>query len=246
MNVEIGFVVAMKNEAKILASFLGLTLKEEQNASYLIYANSNTSIVIITPGIDADFLGDDKNPVSRVGKVSAAVVTTILIEKYQPEMIINCGTAAGIAIKGVEIGDIVVADFVANHDIHIPFTEYEAYGKRKISLTNVDKFNILQLPFKSGTVSSGESFTSTHKEWDTMLSNNAYAKEMEAAGVMQAVQILNYTNPVYVIKAVTDKEEENTPGTTQAEDFVKNFDLSMNNLGRFVQALVENKETFLH
>ena len=235
MKIHIGFVVAMQDEADILASFLGLTLQKEEKNSYLTYANAERSIIMITPGIDAAFTRKDNSPVSRVGKVSAAVVTTILIEKYHPDRIINCGTAGGIAGTDAKKGDIIVADYVANHDIRLPFPEYNKYGVRKIPLNIPDTFTAITLPFKIGTISSGESFIYTKEEWDMILRNDAVAKEMEAAGVMQAVQILNYKNPVYVIKTITDT----IPSSTHEEDFVKNFDGAMNKLGEFIKEVVK-------
>ena len=44
---------------------------------------------------------------SGIGKVNAAIGTTILLERYQPDCIINTGSAGGFATD-LEIGDVVI------------------------------------------------------------------------------------------------------------------------------------------
>ncbi len=158
--MKIGLIVAIKPEADRIALALGLTQVEVQDYSYCMYTNPDNNIIMLTPGADPAFIAYDNQPVCRAGKVSAGIITTILIERYHPDVIINCGTAAGIATNNVHIGDIVVANAVANHDIHIPLPGYDAYGIRKITLKGIELFERITFPYKQGTVSSGESFTS--------------------------------------------------------------------------------------
>jgi adenosylhomocysteine nucleosidase len=53
-----------------------------------------------------------------VGKVSAAVGTALLIEKYHPDYIINTGSAGGIG-KGLRFGDAVISTGLVYHDIDV-------------------------------------------------------------------------------------------------------------------------------
>ncbi len=235
--MKIGIIVAIKDEANILAKALNLSMKVDTNSTCFIYTSE--SIVMVVPGEDKNFLTYNVSPVGRPGKVSAGIATTLLIERYNPDVIINCGTAAGIASKGIEIGDIIVADYVANHDIHIPLPGYDRYGERKIAMSKLDIFKNIQFPYKIGTVSSAESFTSSDKEWKVMKKNDVIAKEMEAAGVIQATQILGFTKSIYVIKALTDKEEPTTSDDNQASDFSLNFEIAMNNLASFITEFVK-------
>ena len=236
--MKIGIVAAVRDEAEPLASALGLAWHDVAEGNYHLWQSADGSVLLITPGEDGAFKTSKGGPVGRPGKVSAAVTTTILIERYKPDVIINAGTAAGIAAKGIQVGDIVVADYVANHDIHIPLPGYDEYGARKIPLHQLDALDHIQLPYKRGTVSSAESFTSTHDEWQTIAANDVMAKEMEAAGVMQAVQILGYTKPVYIVKALTDQESENSSDEAQASDYSHNFQIAMDALTAFIRELV--------
>lgn len=51
-----------------------------------------------------------------MGKVNAAVTAQTMILKYKPEFIVNIGVAGGL-IKSLGIGDIVIADRTAEHDM---------------------------------------------------------------------------------------------------------------------------------
>lgn len=53
---------------------------------------------------------------SRVGKVSAAVTTMLLIERFQCDHIIFTGVAGGIDL-GLKVGDVVIADRLVQHDM---------------------------------------------------------------------------------------------------------------------------------
>ncbi len=56
-----------------------------------------------------------------VGKVHAAMCTQTMIIKYNPKFIINIGVAGGIG-ENINIGDIVIADSVLQHDFDVsPF-----------------------------------------------------------------------------------------------------------------------------
>lgn len=54
-----------------------------------------------------------------VGKVYAAILTTIAIKKFKPDLVINVG-CAGSLNSNIHVGDIVVADRVADWDVEVP------------------------------------------------------------------------------------------------------------------------------
>ncbi len=54
--------------------------------------------------------------VAGVGKVNAAVYSQTMILKYLPDIMINVGVAGGLS-EEFKIGDIAVADSVAEHDM---------------------------------------------------------------------------------------------------------------------------------
>lgn len=53
---------------------------------------------------------------SRIGKVAAATTTTLLLTKFGVDQIVFTGVAGGLG-DGVNVGDVVVADALVQHDM---------------------------------------------------------------------------------------------------------------------------------
>ena len=64
---------------------------------------------------------------SGIGKVAAAMGATLLLEHCKPDVIINTGSAGGLA-PTLKVGDIVVSDDVRYHDADVTAFGYE-YGQ---------------------------------------------------------------------------------------------------------------------
>ena len=73
---------------------------------------------------------------SGLGKVNAAVVSTLLIEKFNCEFLLFSGVAGGID-PGIEIGEVIIGDSLIQYD----------YGKLK---------NKEILPFRPGSIPTGK------------------------------------------------------------------------------------------
>ena len=74
---------------------------------------------------------------SGLGKVNAAVVSTLLIEKFDCEFLLFSGVAGGIDPE-IEIGEVIIGDSLIQYD----------YGTLK---------NKEMLPFRPGSIPIGES-----------------------------------------------------------------------------------------
>lgn len=61
---------------------------------------------------------------SGIGKVSAAMGTTLLLEHCSPDLVINTGSAGGLA-STLRVGDIVVSEEVRYHDADVTAFGYE-------------------------------------------------------------------------------------------------------------------------
>lgn len=53
-----------------------------------------------------------------VGKVNAAICTTLLLTNYKIDYVINIGSAGGLCLTQ-EVGDIVISNEVCQHDFDI-------------------------------------------------------------------------------------------------------------------------------
>ncbi len=61
---------------------------------------------------------------SGIGKVAAAVGTTILLDEYQPDVVINTGSAGGFD-SSLNLGDVVISTEVRHHDADVTAFGYE-------------------------------------------------------------------------------------------------------------------------
>ena len=62
---------------------------------------------------------------SGIGKVNAAVGCSILIQRYNPKLIINTGIAGGID-SALSFGDIVISDGLLYHDVDVTAFNYKS------------------------------------------------------------------------------------------------------------------------
>ncbi len=60
---------------------------------------------------------------SGVGKVNAAITTTLLFEHFKPSKVFNIGTAGGVS-QALNVGDIVVSKSVVYHDVDATHFDY--------------------------------------------------------------------------------------------------------------------------
>ncbi|ATJ82703.1 5'-methylthioadenosine/S-adenosylhomocysteine nucleosidase [Halomonas beimenensis] len=151
---------------------------------------------------------------SGIGKVNAAIGTTLLLDMYQPEAIINTGSAGGFG-EGLEIGDVVVSSEVRHHDVDAVVFGYEhgqvpdmpaAYSPDerlvRVARECVEAMNEVRVV--EGLIATGDVFMAcpdlvakTRSRFPTML-----AAEMEAAAIAQTCHL--YGCPFVVIRALSD------------------------------------------
>lgn len=69
---------------------------------------------------------------ARIGKVAAAVTTTILLEHFNIDLVLFTGVA-GAGSDDIHVGDIIIADYLLQHDVDVrPFRkqfEVPIHGK---------------------------------------------------------------------------------------------------------------------
>lgn len=153
---------------------------------------------------------------SGIGKVSAAVGTTLLIERYSPDYIINTGTAGGLGTANVH--DIVLATEVRHHDVDVTAFGYELGQQAQQPAAFSPDAKFLKLGeavcakhskhLIKGLVVSGDAFISDPKRvtWIEEHFPKALAVEMEAAAIAQVCQ--QFGMPFLVLRAISDKAGE--------------------------------------
>lgn len=151
---------------------------------------------------------------SGIGKVNAAIATTLLLENFKPDVVLNTGSAGGF-LENLEIGSVVISDEVCHHDVDVTAFGY-AHGqvpnlpatfKSDTSLIDHAKEAVEALGehrYAIGLIASSDSFMSDadHVERVQQLFPNMIAAEMEAAAVAQVCH--QFGTPFVVIRALSD------------------------------------------
>ncbi|MBT3188963.1 MAG: 5'-methylthioadenosine/adenosylhomocysteine nucleosidase [Anaerolineae bacterium] len=198
--MQIGIIAAMEEELKEIRS--RLENQEEIHYGQFYYYTGRLcghDVVVLLCGI---------------GKVNAAVGTTLLLDKFKPEYIINTGVAGGFPDL-LKIGDIVVSTEVRHHDADATIFDYE-YGQipRMPVAYQADK-TLVNLTSKSltgegsprivqGEIMSGDSFI-YHPEQIQQIRErfpSVLAVEMEGAAIAQTCYLFDI--PFVIIRSISD------------------------------------------
>jgi len=149
---------------------------------------------------------------SKIGKVFATLTATILLEKFNCDLLLFSGVAGAIS-DDLKIGDLIIADGLCQHDLDITAFGHP-YGfvpegevciptdpkLRKIAKAVADK---KALTLKEGVIATGDQFIADveRKNWigETF---DAHALEMEGAAVAVVCNALN--TPFFILRAISD------------------------------------------
>ncbi|CAH1852401.1 5'-methylthioadenosine/adenosylhomocysteine nucleosidase [Convivina intestini] len=144
---------------------------------------------------------------SGIGKVAAATATTVLIQQYQPDAIINTGSAGALDPQ-LQIGDTVIGRQLAYSDVDVTVFGYD-YGQLpgqptyfEADSTLVETFSKLTTGL-TGLIVSGDQFV--QQEQKTEIKKHfpqALVAEMEGAAVAQVAQRFNI--PFIILRGVSD------------------------------------------
>lgn len=150
---------------------------------------------------------------SGIGKVNAAMATTILQERFAPDYVINTGSAGGFS-ETLNVGDIVISSEVTHHDVDVTAFDY-AYGQvpgmPEMFTANqllIDKAvaatKALEMPSAVGIIATGDSFMDDPERVEFVKEKfpEMIAAEMEAAAVAQVCH--QYGKPFIIIRSLSD------------------------------------------
>ncbi|HLQ70924.1 MAG TPA: 5'-methylthioadenosine/S-adenosylhomocysteine nucleosidase, partial [Bacillota bacterium] len=157
---------------------------------------------------------------SGIGKVNAAMATTIMHERFQPDYVINTGSAGGFTDE-LNVGDVVLSNAVVQHDVDVTGFNYE-YGQIPGMPTyyKADDFLIqhvesglqtLQIPYRKGTIATGDVFMNDPDR--VLFVRNTFkdimAAEMEAGGIAQVCY--QYNKPFVIVRSLSDIAGKEAP-----------------------------------
>ncbi|MFA8439989.1 5'-methylthioadenosine/S-adenosylhomocysteine nucleosidase [Pueribacillus sp. YX66] len=197
--MTIGLIGAMDEEIKLLEESM-LNAKTEEIASFQFTTGAieGRNVVLLKSGI---------------GKVNAAIGTTLLNQLYSPKYVINTGSAGGFHPE-LNVGDVVISSAVTYHDVDVTAFGYD-YGQVPQMPTYYEPDEILvSIAEKSakhmgsqvvkGVIASGDSFMNDGERLAELRKKftDLYAVEMEAGAIAQVC--FRFQTPFVVIRSLSD------------------------------------------
>lgn len=150
---------------------------------------------------------------SGIGKTAAALGTTLLLELCKPDLVINTGSAGGLAAS-LKVGDIVVSDEVRYHDADVTAFGYEPgqmagcpaafVADEKLIAAAEQVIKQLDLNAVRGLVVSGDAFINGAEPLARICTTFplAIAVEMEATAIGHVCH--QFKVPFVVVRAISD------------------------------------------
>jgi len=214
--MKIGIIGAMAEEIEDLKSRMGKYTKEER-AGFTFFTGKlhNEDVILLLSGI---------------GKVNAAMGTTLMIERYNPACIINTGSAGGFSTD-LSIGDVVISTEVRHHDVDATVFGYEygqvpqmpaAYIPNNILIDMAEKAveTLDNVSTSKGLIATGDSFMHKDEHIHAVREKlpTIMAAEMEAAAIAQCCH--NYALPFVIIRSISDIAGDDD-NQVEFKDFLK-------------------------
>jgi len=212
--MKIGIIGAMEQEVEILREQLeNVTTFTRAGCEYYSGTLAGHDVILSKSGI---------------GKVAAAVATTLLLEHYKPDYIINTGSAGGYD-KALKVGDVVISSEVRHHDVDLTVFGYEigqcaqkpaAYLPDAKLVAAAQKAIAADSDIKTieGLICTGDSFMANPKKVEEARANfpTMAAVEMEAAAIAQTCH--QFDVPFVVIRSLSDIAGKESP--TSFEEYL--------------------------
>lgn len=197
--MTIGIVGAMAQEVEILRSLMDDCHTIDIAGSKIFQGKINgKSVALLQSGI---------------GKVAVATGTTALILTAKPSCIINTGSAGGLA-STLNIGDIVISDQVAYHDVDVTAFGYAKGQLPACPATFIADLKLVELAKQTATeqhhhaveglICSGDQFINGEQSINRIKQDfpTVVAVEMEAAAIAQVCTAFHL--PFVVVRAISD------------------------------------------
>ena len=191
----IGVLSAMAKEHKQLTSLLTDAQQEHDgNYEFVIGSLGQNTLILMQCGM---------------GKVNAAVGTTVLIRRYHPDCVVSTGCAGGIDAS-LNVMDVVVSTATVYHDVTIPGCEPGQMQGLPARFRSEPELVEAAKMARPGLICTGDQFISDREQLDRIkaLFPEALAVDMESAAIAQ-------TCFLHAVPFVSFRILSDTPGADQ-------------------------------
>jgi adenosylhomocysteine nucleosidase len=228
--MNVGIIGAMEPEVKILREAMQ-NPKILTKAGFTFYTGelAGNTVTLVQSGI---------------GKVASTIATTLLIDNFKPDCVINTGSAGGFD-PSLSVGDVVISSEVRHHDVDVTAFGYEigqvpqmpagfAAHPKLVEAAQQTIEQISDVKTLVGLICTGDTFMcdpvridKARSDFPTML-----AVEMEGASIAQTCFTLN--TPFVVIRSMSDIAGKESP-----QSFEEYLETASINSSKMVVALLE-------
>lgn len=196
--MKIGIIGAMEQEITLLRDRLEkLKTVEEGGCTFYTGTLHGKDVILLKSGI---------------GKVSAAVGTTLLLSKFQPDVVINTGSA-GAFDPTLNLGDVVISSEVRYHDADATAFGYElgqipqqpaAFHSDEALMSLAEQALTEETHAVRGLICTADTFVHTDAHLSHIRTHfpDTVAAEMEAAAIAQVCK--QFGTPFVVVRAISD------------------------------------------
>jgi adenosylhomocysteine nucleosidase len=210
----IGIIGAMEDEVNLLKGALE-DIHTETVGEYEYYRGilEQQPVVLLRCGI---------------GKVNAAVGCALLIDRYQPDLVINTGSAGGID-PGLSFGDAVISEGLIYHDVDLTAFGYapgqlpgmplvfatpeDLIRRAEAAVDSLKQEGLLPGDFnhRRGLIGSADVFMHEAGRIDSLRKTfpDIKAVEMEGAAIAHACRLLGA--PALIIRSLSDIAGSESP-----------------------------------
>lgn len=227
--MKIAILGAMDQEVALLKESLSdVTVSEYAHLNFYAGKLKGVEVVVAKCGI---------------GKVAASVATTVMIDRFAPDFVVNTGSAGGFDID-LSIGDLVIGSNVQHHDVDVTHFGYErgqVYGmpaifpcdERLIVAAEHAAKDVVHVKSKRGLICTGDSFIGCDEAASRLrgLFPDMRAVEMEGAAIGQTCYMLD--TPFVVIRSLSD-----IAGKTSSLSFTSYIDQAAKNSAELVMGMI--------
>lgn len=198
--MKIAVIGAMEEEVELLREKMDVHMAEViAHCEYFIGTLQGKEVVLSKSGI---------------GKVNAAMATAILFERYNPDVVVNTGSAGGYNSE-LKIGDLVISSEVRHHDVDVTAFGYK-YGQvpqlpeafkadaSMVEIAEAAARSIEGVQAIKGLIATGDTFMSDPDKVEFVRGKfpDIQAVEMEGAAIAQVAY--QFDIPFVIIRSLSD------------------------------------------
>ena len=182
-----------------------------------------------------------------IGKVNAAITTSLLINEFKPSLIINSGVAGGYKAS-LKTLDVVIADQVFYYDVDCTFCEPDIkYGQvqDEPAVFNCSKILIdllknskINLNYHIGNIMTSDKFATDRKLLTDIIDTHfkdqdVYGVDMESASIAQTANLFGVD--LVIVRSISD-----VVGIEQEHTYTNFLEQACYNASCIISFLLEN------